>query len=910
MSKDFSDFGPNAGLVKDLYNQFLIDERLVDGHWVEYFSKFKKDSFLIDHTNSNSYFLNATSASSHQSLSSTQEKVTNLINNFRSFGHLKADINPLSSSTIKKPLIKELEVEKYEFSDSDMDSSFSSSGFKDGKEIKLSSLIEQLNQTYCSKLGFEYTHILDSEERLWIQNKIENRFKVQISNESKKDALKELILAENFEDQLHKKYIGSKRFSCEGGETFIPMLSNIIDKSNSLDVSEIVIGMAHRGRLNVLRNIFKKPLAEMFSEFEDKNLYTKIGSGDVKYHLGYENIRVNSENKKLYLSLVPNPSHLEFVNPVAEGIVRAKQDLFFDKNPNSVIPVLIHGDAAFIGQGVVCETLNLSLVKGYQTGGSIHLIINNQIGFTTTPDESRSSMYCSDFAKAIGCPIIHINCEDVESAIWASEFALEYRLKFNKDVVLDLNCWRKYGHNEGDEPKYTQPSLYKEVANKNLISKTFSDQLISQNIIDQGFIDNVKENISYEFKEAKKDVAKFSSIGDVCTIFGKLKDQVVSTTVSTEILTEIAKTLVQLPTDFTPNPKLYKLLESKYDAVKKGANIDWGLAESLAFGSLVLDNVSIRLSGQDCGRGTFSQRHLELTDYKTDKSYFPFSKLETGSTKFEIINSTLSEAGVLGFEFGYSSVSLDKTLVLWEAQFGDFVNGAQVIIDQFISSSEQKWHQLSGVTLMLPHGYEGQGPEHSSSRFERFLQLTADDNMRVVHPSSAAQHFHILRSQGLAKVKRPLVLITPKSLLRLPEAAADIKELSEGGFNKVISEDFSSNIKNQIFTSGKIYYEVKKALIENNISNVRLTRIEQYYPFPKEDLKSHLTNSGNNIWIQEEPINMGAWSFLEPYFRNDLELAVICIARARSASTATGSPSHHKVEQNDLINSLIEVLNN
>jgi len=904
----FSQFGPNSGYVQQLYELYKTDPALVGESWANFFNGL--DSGQPSASISRADYSNgANGQAAHLSGdTSLQERANRLTEAFRSFGHFSAKINPLSKDSIAPPSIIDLDIEKYGFSQAELGSTVTVNGFG---SISVASLIALLKSKYCDSIGFEYRHLADDQARSWLCQKIENNSHdgAKFEQQQKIEWLRKLVDAETFEAELHKKYVGHKRFSLEGGDTLIPMLDTLLQECASSAVSEVVIGMAHRGRLNVLANTLGKPLEDIFSEFEDQNIFTALGSGDVKYHLGYQSDYNSRSGKKIKLHLAPNPSHLEFVNPVVEGMARAKQDIEHDSDRVSVLPVLIHGDAAMAGQGVVFETLQMSGVDGYATGGTIHIVINNQVGFTTDPQNSRSSYYCTSMAKAVEAPVFHVNSEDVEAACWSISLALEYRNRFKRDVVLDLYCYRKYGHNEGDDPSFTQPVIYTEIKDKAPTSKIFGPKLVAQGVISGAEVDNLYEDFRARFKKAHEKSKKL--IGEACAMHGRLRETTVKTGVSKETLLKVGESLLSYPQNFVVHPKLFKILEKRVQTLRDGKGIDWGFAEGLAFGALVAEGCAVRLSGQDCGRGTFSQRHLALTDFHSSTKFLPFSVFNKGTSKFEVYNSILSEAGVLGFEFGYSSIAQDS-LVLWEAQFGDFANGAQVIIDQFISSSEQKWNQLAGVVMLLPHGYEGQGPEHSSARLERYLQLCADGNMFVCVPSSAAQHFHMLRRQAKTSIKRPLIVMTPKSLLRSSDAASDIEELINGQFNPVLEDDFSQGAKasHVVLCSGKVYYDLAAALRKLDKPKVRLLRLEQLYPFPEFELKKILKSVSikSCIWVQEEPQNMGAWTYVEPYLRDKLGCKVTYIGRPSSASTATGSGKRHAKEQAELVSEMIKAV--
>ncbi|RMG40141.1 MAG: 2-oxoglutarate dehydrogenase E1 component [Candidatus Dadabacteria bacterium] len=910
----FERFGPNSGLIEELYKLYQTDPRLVGSSWADFFEREFKDYADTNGHAAAPLALPERIEVRDSDYAGLQERVYRMISAYRGRGHFHADINPLSKGVVKLPHVQDLDIEFYGFTDQELDLEVTCAGFQGRETMVLRDLISELKKIYCSSIGFEFTHLVSQEERSWIQDKIEKRFQngYRLTHDQRLRRLQKIIDAEAFEAELHKKYIGHKRFSLQGAETVIPMLDTLLEEGGRNSVREAMIGMSHRGRLNVLVNTIGKPLEEVFSEFEDQNIFTVLGSGDVKYHMGFESVYRTPDGSALRVSLAPNPSHLEFVDPVVEGVARAKQDLFHKGNRHAVMPVLIHGDAAFIGQGIVPETLNLSLLSGYTTGGTIHIIVNNQIGFTTNPDESRSSVYCTDMARAVQAPIMHVNCENVEAACWAVKLAVEFRMRYGRDVVIDLYCYRKYGHNEGDDPSFTQPVTYSEIKTKKPISKIYTEKLVAEGDITEDLAKQYLNSFRERFEKAHEETAK-EVIGEVCSTLGRLRVPSPETGIDRSRLEEIANTLITYPDGFTPHPKLAKILEKRVQTLKDGKGIDWGFAETLAFGSLVQEGIKVRLSGQDCGRGTFSQRHLLLSSYDGTGRYSPLTRLcpAENPTCFEVWNSPLSENAVLGFEFGYATVP-EKTLILWEAQFGDFANGAQVIIDQFVAASEQKWNQLSGLVMLLPHGYEGQGPEHSSARLERYLQLCADGNMVVCYPTEAAQYFHLLRRQGLMKLKRPLIVMTPKSLLRDQRAACDVEALTSGSFQVVLETDYASDtdVEHLIFTSGKVYYDLCASLDQLDSAKVKVIRLEQIYPFPQFELKKILKSVRplSFTWVQEEPQNMGAWSFVEPFFRNKLGVELSYVGRPPSASTATGSAKRHAAEQKEIVDTVLSIV--
>lgn len=838
-----------------------------------------------------------------------QARVLQLINLYRVRGHLIANLNPLGAPS---PYHEELDPSTYTLSMWDFDREFITGGFSGLQTATLRKILEIVQQTYCDKIGVEYMHIQNPEEKLWLQNKMEPiRNKPELSKKDKKEILEKLILAENFEHYMHTKFVGHKRFSIEGSETVIPVLDVILNEASKADIVEVVFGMAHRGRLNVLANIIGKSYEEIFNEFEDivdKNSFQ--GSGDVKYHLGAAGKYKTRNNKFIDVSVASNPSHLEWVDPVVEGIVRAKQQLINDsKMHRKVMPILLHGDAAFAGQGVVAETLNLSQLSGYRTGGTIHIIINNQIGFTTLPEDARSSTYATDVAKMIQAPIFHVNGDDPEASIWIAKLAFEYRRTFKKDVVIDLFGYRRHGHNEGDEPGFTQPLLYAKIKNHPSVRTIYSDYLLKEKVLTEDEINELNEknknNLDIAFNKIK---SQNSSLPDDSSTTKNSENvlEKFETKINESTLKEVVKGISNVPEDFNVHPKLKKFLEKRLNLINEDEPIDWAFAESLAFGSLLTENIYVRLSGQDSVRGTFSQRHLALTDVNSGEEFVPLNHINDTQSKIEALDSFLSEAAVLGFEYGYS-IADPKALVLWEAQFGDFANGAQIIIDNFIVASYEKWKTPNKVGLLLPHAYEGQGPEHSSARLERFLTLCAQNNMYICNLTTPAQYFHLLRRQ--AKYSQiPFVLMTPKSLLRLPEARSHKNELLENRFFEIIDDEVSdkNKIKRIILTSGKVYYELLKYRTQNNIEDAAIIRVEQFYPFNKDEIKviiQQYTSREKIIWVQEEPKNMGGWYFMSQRMFPDFELneKLYYSGRPVSASPAVGSLKKSIKEQQDLI---------
>ncbi|MGL5262961.1 MAG: 2-oxoglutarate dehydrogenase E1 component [Candidatus Rhabdochlamydia sp.] len=867
---------PNLCFIDSLYQKFREDPAQVDPSWCSFFQGM--------HLGFNT-----------QAITELDQKkrIEDLIDAYRKYGYLLARFNPI---TPPPESVYELDLKTLGFTNSELDVVFPTCNLLEEQEAPLRNILDLLKKTYCSKMGIEYMGLRNPELEKWMQNKVEPSLS-PLDSQQKIFILKDLIKAELFESFLHTKYTAQKRFSLEGAETLIPMLSFLIEQVALSDVEEVVLGMTHRGRLNVLANIIHKDYASIFREF-DENYINKAfeGSGDVKYHQGAQGRFTTSLGKNISIALAANPSHLESVDPVVEGMTYAKSAL----SKKDVLPLLIHGDASFSGQGVVYETMQLCKLNGYQTRGTIHLIVNNQIGFTTNPEEGRSTLYCSDLAKTFNCPVFHVNAEDPEGCIWASILAAEIRTKFGCDVFIDLNCYRKYGHNESDEPLFSQPVLYAKIKEKKSILTLFSQSLLQENIIHQDVIKDLEETFKKQLQEAFQKTPS-------PVAFQKTPSAValseIDTKVSLEALQEVGKSLYTYPSDLNLNSKIKRLLQEREEMLKsdpKLATLDWGLAEQLAYASLLSQKIALRFSGQDVCRGTFSHRHAVLVDQLNEKRYFPLNQIKEANCAF--FNSPLSEYAVLGFEFGFSVTAL-RSLVIWEAQFGDFVNGAQIILDQYLAPSEQKWGVLSNLVLMLPHGYEGQGPEHSSARIERFLQLAAEDNLRIANCSTPAQLFHLLRAQALSPIKKPLILFTPKALLRNSACKSSLNDLAEGHFHEVL-EDPMKDAKLLLFCSGKIYYDLIAERKKQNKLCI-IIRLEQLYPFPKDHVQKILAKYPNASYrfVQEEPSNMGAWESLRFAFDELLgtKSPIEYIGRQRSASPAVGSYAVHKQQLEDLL---------
>ncbi len=868
-----------------------------------------------------------------------------LIRAYRIRGHLAADLDPLKLTDFGHQ--PELEPATYGFTPDDYDREIFINGYLGLETATVPQMLEILKRTYCSTFGIEFMHISNPEEKAWLQERIEGPDKeIAFSKEGKIAILKKLIETHAFENFLHKRYPGTKRFGIDGGESLIPALEQIIKRGGAEGVKEIILGMPHRGRLNVLAAVMAKPYHVIFHEFQggDSLGHGDFASGDVKYHLGSSSDR-EFDGNKVHLSLTANPSHLEAVNPVVLGKARAKQSklragLGEDANTASaVLPLLLHGDAAFAGQGVVAECFGLSGLKGHRTGGAIHFVVNNQIGFTTNPKDSRSSPYPSDVSLMVQAPIFHVNGDDPEAVTYATKIATEYRQKFGKDVVVDMFCYRRFGHNEGDDPSFTQPIMYKAISKHPTTLKLYGDRLIDEGLCTQDDIDcwakEFDEFLEAEFEAGKEyKASRIDWLDGVWSGLGlpEEDDRRGQTAAELENLKAVADRMTTVPDDVAIHKTLKRVIANRRKTVlENGHGIDWATAEHLAFGTLLTEGFPVRLSGQDCGRGTFSQRHSHVIDQETEERYTPLNNLSEDQARYEVIDSMLSEEAVLGFEHGYS-LSAPNTLVMWEAQFGDFTNGAQVIIDQFISSSERKWLRMSGLVILLPHGYEGQGPEHSSARLERFLQQCAEDNMQVANCSTPANYFHILRRQIHREFRKPLVLMTPKSLLRHKRCVSALSEFGPGSsFHRVLWDDADTKarasiptiaegqtsikladddkIRRVVLCSGKVYFDLLEAREAQGIDDVYLLRVEQFYPFPAKSVIDELKRFGNAdvVWCQEEPKNMGGWTFVEPYLEFCLDKAETKVSRARyagraaSASTATGLLSKHKAQQEALI---------
>jgi 2-oxoglutarate dehydrogenase E1 component len=886
--------------IEDLYQTYLENPKSVDESWQQFFAGFE-----LARTN-----YQQKPVLVHSDKIDKEFAILNLINGYRQRGHLFTKTNPVRSRRKYTPT---LDIENFGLDKKDLETVFQA-----GNEIgigpaKLKDIIEHLDATYCRSVGVEFVYMRHPEVVQWLKQRMESvRNSQEFSDEKRRHFFYHLKLAVGFENFIHKKFVGQKRFSLEGAETLIPSLDAVIEKGSELGIEEFVIGMAHRGRLNVLANILEKPYENIFKEYTGKEYEDEISQGDVKYHLGYENEVITDLGKKVKLKLVPNPSHLETVAPIVEGVVRSQIDSLYDKNFDKAAAIVIHGDAAIATQGVVYETIQMSQLDGYKTGGTIHLVINNQVGFTTSYLEARSSTYCTDIAKVTRSPVFHVNGDDVEALIYTVKLAMEFRQKFHSDVFIDILCYRKYGHNEGDEPRFTQPVLYKIIEKHPNPRDIYSEKLNSLGVMsDEETKKEVKEFdqlLESKYTESEKiekvKIRKF--LNNEYKPYEMPQhysfDVNVKTGISIKTLNEIADKINALPKELAFFKKVDRIISDRKMMMKDG-RLDWAMAELLAYGTLVYEGHPVRLSGQDSERGTFAHRHAAFVVEGTDEKYFPLKYVSENQAPFHVFNSLLSEYAVLGFEYGYS-LAQPNGLTIWEAQFGDFHNVAQVIIDQYISSAFEKWGLMNGLTLFLPHGFEGQGPEHSSGRIERFLELSANNNMQVVVPSTPANMFHLLRRQVKMNTRLPLVVFTPKSLLRHPMVISKIEEFEKGGFKEIIDDPLAlpELVESVIFTSGRLYYDLEKYQVENGITNVAIVRLEQIYPIPYKQINEILKkykNSNQLIWAQDEPENMGAWPFIN---RKLVALGFKVVSRKESASPAVGLMEKHKQGLEEILN--------
>lgn len=846
-----------------------------------------------------------------------QSHVHHLINSYRAIGHFESHLDPLSDAPEHHP---KLSLEQFDLSEDDLETTFDIGTYLGGGQMKLKDVIASLRKTYCGTFGVEYTHIQDVDVRNWLQEKMEaTHNQPDFSRDEKIRMLRRVHKAELFEKFLHTKYVGQKRFSLEGGETIIAAIDSVIEHCPSVDVEEVVMGMAHRGRLNVLTCIMRKSFDELFAQFSENYIPDTVGGdGDVKYHLGYEATLDTAAGKKVEVRLAANPSHLEIVNPVVEGKARARQRIRQDKDRVKVLPVLLHGDAAFSGQGVVAETMNFSQLPGYRTGGTLHFIINNQIGFTTDPADARSTHYCTDVAKMIEAPVFHVNGDDPEAVCMAARLGLEFRCKFHRDVVIDMYCYRKHGHNESDEPAFTQPILYRKIRKHPKVSVVLTQRLIEEGAITAEEGEAIKAEYTAALESnlektkageddrtaKREEVSANSKFAGSTAVFQPDYNFTPAVThASPEDIATVVEALTTFPEELKVNNKIKRLLKNRQTAHENGGPVDWAFGEALAFGTLLLDGIPVRLSGQDCQRGTFSHRHAVLHDTDTHESYTPLKHVKDDQALFCVYNSLLSEAAVLGFDYGYA-LDYPNMLCIWEAQFGDFVNGAQVVIDQFVASGESKWQRTTGIVLLLPHGYEGQGPEHSSARLERFLSSCAEDNMQVANATTPAQYFHLLRRQVKRDFRKPLVIMSPKSLLRHPAAVSRIDEFTSGRFDEILEEENAPETAQRlILCSGKVYYDLCAHRDQHGITDAAIVRIEQLYPLNSERLAEVALKypAARLVWCQEESQNMGAWNYISPLLETIIGQRPFYAGRDASASPAVGSLALHHIELNALL---------
>ena len=942
VSSEADDFlhGGNAVFIAELYEQYLRDPGSVDESWTGFFAELKSNGRadqapapaawgrmrpqVIANGHDATETLNgaALAAMDEGGRQTTLDSIRALmlIRAYRVRGHLYARLDPLGLHEPEHH--PELDPATYGFCEDDWDRPIFIDGVLGRERASMREIIEALHDIYSSSIGVEFMHIQDPDQKAWIQKRIERPLnRTEFTKRGRRAILERLTEAEVFEHFLDRKYIGTKRFGLEGGEALIPALEQIIKRGGEIGLEEAVVGMAHRGRLNVLANFMGKPFQAIFSEFQGQpaNPEDVQGSGDVKYHLGTSSDR-EFDGNVVHLSLCPNPSHLEIVNPVVIGRARAKQEQRGDHERDKVMTILLHGDAAFIGQGLVAETFELSELKGYRVGGTIHIVINNQIGFTTSPTDSRSSPYCSGMAQIVQAPVFHVNGDDPEAVVHVARIATEFRFRFKRDVVIDMYCYRRQGHNEADEPAFTQPLMYDAIDKHATTRAIYADRLAAEGLISpeeaDGIVESFREQLEHDFeasssyKPNKADWLEGAWSGIEVAAEG---DRRGSTAVPLEQLKAVGSRLATVPEGFDLNPKIARQFRQRARVFETGEGLDWANAEALAFGTLAAEGIAIRLSGQDCGRGTFSQRHAVLRDQTDESQYIPLQHVGPEQGRVEIIDSPLAEASVLGFEYGYSQ-SEPHALVMWEAQFGDFANGAQVVMDQFISSGESKWLRMSGLVVLLPHGYEGQGPEHSSARLERYLQLCAEDNMQVVYPTTPANYFHALRRQLRREFRKPLIVMTPKSLLRHRLCVSGLDELADGSsFHRVMPEideiAAGKSIRRVVLSTGKVYYDLLQQRREDGISDVALLRVEQLYPFPEGTLAEELARypEAEIVWCQEEPANMGAWTFVDRRIEAVLEKLggkarrPCYVGRPAAASPATGLLKRHNFEQKALV---------
>ncbi|HWE40137.1 MAG TPA: 2-oxoglutarate dehydrogenase E1 component [Isosphaeraceae bacterium] len=901
----------NLEVIEENYRRWSADPAAVDASWRAFF-----EGFELGCAHAPPGAAAGEDGGADLDLARAQAGVTRLIDAYREVGHYLADLDPLKLG--RRDSHERLDLAAFGLTDADLDRTFFTE-LVDHRRATLREILAILRDTYCRTIGVEYMYIRRPDVRAWLQQRMEpTRNRPPMDPKQHRRIIYKLHAAELFETFLHTHYVGQKRFSLEGAEMLIPMLDVLVERAGRFGVREIVLGMPHRGRLNVLANTLNKPYSMIFSEFEGNLPRTVAGDGDVKYHLGFSADHTTADGQTIHLTLTANPSHLEAVDPVVEGRVRAKQRRFKDRDRKLGMPVLIHGDAAFAGQGLVAETLNLSQLPGYKTGGTVHVVVNNQIGFTTAPQDGRSTRYCTDVAEMIEVPIFHVNGEDPEAVAFVTELAVDFRETFGMDVVIDLVCFRRHGHNEGDEPAFTQPLMYRKIKDRPGILELYTERLVMDGELSADEVETIretfKEKMEAVFKEVHDSDAEPQSLphgfaGAWSGLSPRYSFEPVATGVARDEARHVADALGSTPSGFHVNTKVERIMAARARAFRGEAPLDWSSAEALAFGTLLLEGTPVRLSGQDSRRGTFSQRHAVLVDSETGERFTPLNRIREGQAEICVYDSMLSEAAVLGFDYGYS---LDEPhmLILWEAQFGDFANGAQVIIDQFIASAESKWGRASGLVMLLPHGYEGQGPEHSSARLERFLSLCAEENIQVVYPTTPAQYFHLLRRQVRRDFRKPLIVMTPKSLLRHKDAVSPLEHCLSGQFLEVLDDPAApDSVRRVVLCSGKVYYDLLRRRQEaGREREVALVRLEQFYPWPADLLREVLgryRSASEWVWAQEESQNMGGWTFVAPRLQELMGVAFEYVGRDASASPATGSKAVHDREQAELVEAAI-----
>ena len=930
--------GENREFIESLYEQYQMDPSSVEGEWAAFFKGFDYGYLLAEEDDEDTGVKapgDTASASAAGDAGKedaedgserrtrrerTDKGVVALVEAYRQHGHRIANLDPLGNNPTSHPL---LELPEFSLSDDDLEKGVGFGGFRYKTDGSLVALIDVLKRTFCGTLGMEYMSVAEREERVWFGERIEPVLNhPDISAQQKHRILWEVIEAEEFEQFLHTRYLGQKRFSVEGCESLLPLLDALVETGSALGAEEMVMGMAHRGRLNVLAHILHKPYEVILAEFEGATRSEGAeDEGDVKYHQGYSYDFVTKQGHKMHLSLCPNPSHLELVNPIIEGMVLAKQDYLHDTTRDRVVPLQIHGEAAFCGQGIVTETLNLAQLDGYQNGGTIHVIVNNQLGYTATPEETRFTTYPTDGARALQAPVIHVNADDPEAVVHAAQLAMQYRVEFKKDVLIDLVGYRRYGHNEADDPTVTSPLMYAKIGKHPTVAALYAEQLIAEGAVAEEEVEDMRTEVRATLDRSQEKAKRLKVKPRTQTFGGAWQglamagdDWEADTGVPESKLKRIAQRATGIPEGFNVHRTVERIMAARREMVEGKKPVDWGCGEMLAYGTLLSEKVPVRLVGQDVQRGTFAHRHAVWHDTKTGEQYKSLSHISRDQTAFEVVNTMLSELAVLGFEYGISSAD-PKRLIMWEAQFGDFANGAQLIIDQYISGGEAKWHRMSGIVLLLPHGYEGMGPEHSSARLERFLQLCAKRNMQVIYPTTPAQIFHALRRQIHRVFRKPLIVMTPKSLLRHKSCVSHISEFARGGFLNVIDDANATEperVRRVVMCTGKVYYDLAAGREEKGLDEVAIVRVEQLYPFPEEELRQifeRYPNAEEYLWAQEESMNMGAWYFLQPLMDEVLPAAkqVRYAGRDEAASPAVGDAKQHQSEQQEIVDQAMDL---